>query len=384
MKVSEKVKEVPPSGIREFFDLVLQMDDVVSLGVGEPDFVTPWRIREAGIYSLESGYTSYTSNKGLPELRKLISDELENKYSVKYNPEKEILITSGVSEAYDLAIRSLVEQGDKVAVFEPSYVSYSPCIKFAGGDVVKIDTSFDSGFKPSTDKIKRVLKNRDIKVLVLNNPNNPTGVCLEEEKVREISEICKEEDTSLISDEIYSKLVYDRGYFSPLQVKGMKERSILLDGFSKSYAMTGWRIGYVAGPEHVINAMNKIHQYTMLCAPIMSQKAAVEAIKSKKEIKDMKEEYNRRRKLTLSRLTEMGLKCVEPEGAFYVFPSIKETGLSSKEFAKKLVKEKKVAVVPGTAFGESGEGYIRCSYANSRENLKIAFKRMKEFINEIK
>ncbi|WGI16954.1 aminotransferase class I/II-fold pyridoxal phosphate-dependent enzyme [Methanonatronarchaeum sp. AMET-Sl] len=382
MKVSSRLKDVPPSGIREFFELVLNMDDVISLGVGEPDFVTPWRIREAGIYSLETGYTSYTSNKGLLELRKLIAEELRERYSIDYDPKEEILITTGVSEAFDLAMRSVVDPGDEVIVFEPSYVSYDPCVKFSGGKTKRIKLDMESGFVPSPDVIRENISS-DTALMVINNPNNPTGSCLDLDTAREISRISKEFDVPLLCDEIYSKLVYNDELHSPLDFEGMKEQCILLDGFSKSHAMTGWRIGYAAGPKKVISAMNKIHQYTMLCAPIVSQKAAVEAIEScDGEVQEMVSEYNRRRRLVYGRFNKMGLKCVEPKGAFYVFPSIKKTGLSSEEFSRQLLEEEKVAVVPGTAFGEAGEGYIRCSYANSKDVLKEALDKISRFIED--
>ena len=383
MKVSSRLSDVPPSGIREFFELVLNMDSVISLGVGEPDFVTPWRIREAGIYSLETGSTSYTSNKGLPELRELVSKELEDRYSLSYDPEEEILITTGVSEGFDLAIRSIVEPGDEVIIFEPSYVSYSPCVKFSGGDVRKIELDLDSGFLPDPEVVRENI-NSDTALMVLNNPNNPTGSCFDRETAKEMASISREFDVPLLCDEIYNKLVYEGEHHSPLDFDGVKDRSVLLDGFSKSHAMTGWRIGYAAGPSDVISAMNKIHQYTMLCAPIMSQKAAVEAIENcDDEVSDMANEYNRRRRLVYGRFNEMGLKCSEPNGAFYIFPSIKETGLSSEEFSKRLLEEEKVAVVPGTAFGEAGEGYIRCSYANSMDLLKEALDRIERFVDPL-
>ncbi|OUJ18606.1 Aspartate/tyrosine/aromatic aminotransferase [Methanonatronarchaeum thermophilum] len=382
MKISSRLSDVPPSGIREFFELVLNMDDVLSLGVGEPDFVTPWRIREAGIYSLETGYTSYTSNKGLLELRELIARELHDRYSISYDPDEEILITTGVSEGFDLAVRSVVDPGDEVVVFEPSYVSYDPCVKFSGGETRRIELDIDSGFVPSPDVIRENIT-EDTALMVINNPNNPTGSCLDFETAREISMISKEYDVPLLCDEIYSKLVYNGELHSPLDFDGMKDNCILLDGFSKSHAMTGWRIGYAAGPKEVISAMNKIHQYTMLCAPIVSQKAAVEAIENcENEVTEMVKEYNRRRRLVYGRFNRMGLRCSEPDGAFYVFPSIKKTGLSSEEFSKQLLEEEKVAVVPGTAFGSAGEGHIRCSYANSKEVLKEALDRIERFVSD--
>lgn len=380
MNISNRVKSVEQSGIREFFELVIGMDEVISLGVGEPDFVTPWRIREIGIHSLETGYTSYTSNKGLYELRKLISQKINQEYSKNIDPEREVLITTGVSEAYDLAIRALVDEGDEVITINPSYVSYNPCIEFAGGETKKIKTNLENSFEPKIEEIKEKITQKT-KAIVLNYPNNPTGACIGKEKLKAIGEIAKENDLVIISDEIYEKITYDQETASILELKDIKDNLVLLNGFSKSYAMTGWRVGYAVGNEEIISAMNKIHQYTMLCAPILSQKAAIEAIKNtEKERKDMLKEYRRRRKLVVNKLNEIGLPHLEPRGSFYVFPEIKKTGLSSEVFSKKLLKKQKVAVVPGTAFGESGQGNIRISFATSREKLIEALKRLDKFV----
>ncbi len=380
--ISEKIKSVPPSGIREFFELVIGMDEVISLGVGEPDFITPWRIREAGVHSLESGYTSYTSNKGLLELRELISKNVKQRYSKSFDPEKEILITTGVSEGYDLVIRSLIETGDEVIIIEPSYVSYKPCIKFCGGKVNKIETNFENNFIPNIEEIQKNITDKT-KAIVLNYPNNPTGSYITQEKLNKIIELAKKNNLVVISDEIYNDIVYSEKKASVLNIDDIKENLVLLNGFSKAYAMTGWRIGYALGNKEIISAMNKIHQYTMLCTPIISQKAAIEALRNaQNDVDDMIDKYCRRRKLVLNKLQRIGLRHKAPEGAFYVFPSIKKTGLSSEEFAKKLLKEKNVAVVPGTAFGEAGEGFVRMSFATSRDELNEAFNRINEFVKD--
>lgn len=380
MNISEKIKSVKPSGIREFFELVVGTDDVISLGVGEPDFVTPWRVRESGIYALKSGYTSYTSNKGLLELRQLISEKIREEYSKKYDPEEEVLVTTGVSEGYDLAIRSLVEDGDEVIIIEPSYVSYKPCVIFAGGKPRKVKTNLQEDFKPNIGELKEKINNNTV-AIVINYPNNPTGACISKNKLRKILEIAKDNDIVVISDEIYNDMVYSDSKTSSLEFDDVKDNLLLLNGFSKSYAMTGWRIGYAVGNQEIISAMNKIHQYTMLCAPIISQKAAIEALKNaQSDLMNMLDKYNRRRKLVINKLNRIGLEHHKPEGAFYVFPKITKTGLKSKEFAKKLLKEEKVAVVPGTAFGEAGKGFVRISYATDRKELTKAFNRINDFV----
>jgi len=384
MKTSKLVEQIPPSGIRVFFDLVLGMKDVISLGVGEPDFVTPWNVREAAIYSLEEGYTSYTSNKGLFELRQDISRQLKIKRSLDYDPENEILITVGVSEAFDLALRAIMNKGDKILIPEPYYVSYGPLVTLAGGRPVFIKTDPDKGFKITAEDI---LKHCDgnTKGIILNYPNNPTGASYTKKELTAISKAVLKRDLIMISDEIYGDLTYDFAHTPFPTLPKMRERTVYLNGFSKSYAMTGWRIGYVCAPEKLVSLMTKIHQYTMLCAPIMSQMAAREALKNgERSTQEMKREYRRRRELVISGLNDIGLTCHKPEGAFYAFPSIKTSGLSSMDFAKELLKKERVALVPGTAFGPSGEGYVRISYASSLSNIKEALVRIKRFLESVK
>ena len=384
MKTSKLVESIPPSGIRVFFDLVLGMKDVISLGVGEPDFVTPWNVRESAIYSLEQGYTSYTSNKGLFELRQDISRHLKNKYSLDYDPQNEILITVGVSEAFDLALRAIINRGDKILVPEPYYVSYGPLVTLAQGKPVFIKTSPENGFKITAGDILRHCDSKT-KGIVLNYPNNPTGASYTKKELKEIAKAVLKRNLIMISDEIYCDLTYDFEHTPFPTLPRMKERTIYLNGFSKSYAMTGWRIGYVCASEKIVSLMTKIHQYTMLCAPIMSQMAAREALKSgERSLQEMKREYRRRRELVISGLNEMGLTCHKPQGAFYAFPSIKRSGLSSMDFAKGLLKKERVALVPGTAFGPSAEGYVRISYASSLSNIKEALARIKRFLGQIK
>ena len=380
MRTSKLVERIPSSGIRVFFDLVLGMKDVISLGIGEPDFVTPWNVREAAIFSLEEGYTSYTSNKGMIELRKDISGYLKNRHSLEYDPEDEILITVGVSEAFDLAVRAIINRGDKILVPEPYYVSYGPLVTLAGGLPVFIRQSPENGFKLTP---KDILKYCDSKTraIILNYPNNPTGVSYTRKELNAIAKVVLKKNLIMISDEIYGDLTYDFDHTPFPTLSGMKERTIYLNGFSKSYAMTGWRIGYACGPKDVIAMMTKIHQYTILCAPIMSQMAAREALKNgERSTRDMKREYKRRREYVVSGLNEAGLPCHKPEGAFYAFPSIKNSGLSSMEFAKRLLGKERVALVPGTAFGPSCEGYVRISYASSISNIKEALIRIKRFL----
>lgn len=384
IKINKAVEEMPPSGIRAFFDLVLGMKDVISLGVGEPDFVTPWNIIESGISSLEKGYTSYTSNKGLAELRRDISRYLKNRYGMDYDPEKEILITVGVSEAVDLAMRSLLEKGDKMLVPEPHYVSYNALPSLSGASPVLIKTDPSDGFKITPDDIR---SNCDSKTnsIILNYPNNPTGASYSRKQLKDIAAEVLKRGLVVLSDEIYADLTYDYDHVPFPTLPGMKERTLYLNGFSKSYAMTGWRIGYACGPEKLISAMTKIHQYTIMCVPITAQMAAREALKNgDKAVLEMKKEYKRRREFIVSRLNEIGLSCHRPEGAFYAFPSINGTGLTSMEFSQGLLKEEKVAVVPGTAFGVSGEGYVRMSYASAFENLKEAMERMQRFVEKRK
>lgn len=381
--VAAKVKSIPPSGIRKFFDLVAEMDDVISLGVGEPDFVTPWHIREACIYSLEKGFTSYTSNYGILELRELISKSIRKDYNVDYNPRSEILVTTGVSEAADLAFRAIINPGDEVIIPEPCYVSYKPSVFLAGGEPVAVPTYQENEFRVTADQIEKSITKKT-KALVLSYPNNPTGAVMRKNDLTEIANVVNENDLVVISDEVYGKLTYEGNHTCLSSVSGMRERSIILNGFSKSHAMTGLRLGYATGSEELIGAMTKIHQYTMLCAPITAQMGAIEALKNGDgEMKKMVREYDRRRRLIVSGLNRLGLDCFEPKGAFYAFPSIKSTGMTSEEFAGRLLKEHKVAVVPGDVFGECGAGYLRCSYATSREELVEALARMEAFIEKL-
>jgi len=380
MRTSKLVEQIPPSGIRVFFDLVLGMKDVISLGVGEPDFVTPWNVRERAIFALEEGYTSYTSNMGLIELRRDIAKYLKHRHRLEYDPETEILITVGVSEAFDLALRAVVERGDEVLVPEPCYVSYGPITMLCGGKPVYIKTDPGAGFKISPGVIEKSCTPKT-KAIILNYPNNPTGASYSKQELKAIANVVARRGLIMISDEIYCDLTYDFEHTPFPALPKMRERTVYLNGFSKSFAMTGWRIGYSCGPAKVIAAMTKIHQYTMLCAPIMSQMAAQEALKNgERSVQEMKREYKRRREYIISRLSEIGLACHKPEGAFYAFPSIKKSGLSSMDFARELLKREKVAVVPGTAFGASGEGYIRISYASSLDKIKEALARMERFM----
>jgi aminotransferase len=388
--ISKKVQDMQPSGIREFFDLVLGMKDVISLGVGEPDFVTPWQIREAGIYSLEEGFTSYTSNKGLYKLRLSISRYLKKRFGLEYSPDDEILITVGVSEAFDLALRAIINPGDKILVPNPSYVSYGPLAELAGGVSVYIDT-ISSGFKLTPQLLKKHIDKR-CKALILNYPTNPTGVSYTKKELEELNKILLSHNILCISDEIYGDLTYDFRHTAFPTLAGAMKNTIYLNGFSKSYAMTGWRVGYACGPSQIIAAMTKIHQYTIMCVSITSQMAACEAFMptSQRSIDDMKREYQRRRAYIVSQLNRIGLVCRMPQGAFYAFPSIKTTKLKSIDFAKKLLEQEKVAVVPGTAFGPlSGAGnglddYVRISYASSLNNLKEAVARMERFLARIR
>jgi aminotransferase len=383
VRISETVKSVPVSGIRKFFDIVSQMDDVISLGVGEPDFTTPWRIREACIYSLEKGYTTYTSNYGLIELRELISAEIERKHGVRYSPENQILITVGVSEAIDLALRTILEPGDEVIVPEPCFVAYKPCVIFAGGVPVPISTGAETGFTPSVEQIEAAITPKTRAIMVCS-PNNPTGTVMPRAQLQELVDVAKKHDLYVITDEIYEKLIYGTEHTCIPTLSGAYERTIYLNGFSKAYAMTGWRIGYAcAGPE-VIEGMMKIHQYIMMCAPITAQMAAMEALKNgENDTAEMIRQYDRRRRIIVGALNDMGLECFEPLGAFYAFPSIKSTGLTAEEFAERLLREEKVAVVPGNAFGECGEGYVRCSYATGLSSIQQAMERMGRFVAKI-
>jgi len=378
--VSSMVDAMPPSGIRKFFDLVNVMEGAISLGVGEPDFVTPWHIREACIYSLESGITSYTSNKGMPELRECITEHVKRDAGLDYDSEDEILITTGVSEAVDLAFRATLNPGDEVIVPEPCYVAYVPDITLAGGVPVIAPTTPSDHFKVRPEEISVALTERT-KALMLSYPNNPTGAVMTKEDLEELADVVVEHDILVISDEVYGELTYSGRHFSFAGLEGMRDRTIILNGLSKSHAMTGWRIGFALGNAALVSAMTKIHQYTMLCAPVMAQVAALEALQRGEEgMLQMKHEYDLRRRLFVSGLNRIGLDCFEPQGAFYAFPSIQHTGMTSEAFSEQLLKEHKVAVVPGSVFGQSGEGFLRCSYATSREELIEALDRMETFL----
>lgn len=379
-KINPMVQSIQPSGIRKFFDLVTETKGVISLGVGEPDFVTPWHIREACIYSLEKGYTMYTSNSGLLELREAVAADLENTYGVRYNPRTQLLITVGVSEALDLCMRTLLQPGDEVLIPEPSYVSYAPGTVLSGGVPVFMSTGMDDSFRITADLVQSSITPRT-KVLLLCYPNNPTGAVMDRDELEKIAEVAVAHDLIVISDEIYDRLTYIGQHTCMASLPGMQERTLLLNGFSKAYAMTGWRVGYVAGNADFIAAMTKIHQYSMLCAPIMGQMAALEALKSGQPgMRRMIENYNRRRNMVVQAFRDMGLPCFEPGGAFYAFPQVSVAGLGSEEFAEQLLKEEQVALVPGNAFGESGEGFVRVSYAASLDDLSEAFRRMGRFL----
>jgi aminotransferase len=382
-RLSPVVRNLPPSGIRRFFELANQMEDVISLGVGEPDFVTPWRVREACYYSLEQGFTSYTSNYGLPELREAVAAYLAN-FRLHYEPMKEVLITIGGSEAIDLALRTLICPGDEVLIPEPAYVSYRPCAILAGGVPIGVATHAEDDFRLTAERLREQITPRS-KVLILCFPNNPTGSIMAEADLRAIAQVAIEHDLFVISDEIYAELTYEGKHVSIASLPGMKERTILVSGMSKAFAMTGWRIGYAAAPEEILKEMVKIHQYTILCAPIMSQKAALEALKhGQAEKAHMVERYNQRRRLIVKGLREIGLACHEPKGAFYAFPDIRRTGLTSEQFAEGLLRHGKVAVVPGHVFGESGEGFVRCSYATSVEQIQRALERIDRYVQSLR
>ncbi|HWQ42583.1 MAG TPA: aminotransferase class I/II-fold pyridoxal phosphate-dependent enzyme [Desulfosporosinus sp.] len=374
------VANLPPSGIRKFFDLVATMKDVISLGVGEPDFVTPWTVCESGIYSLEQGQTMYTSNAGLFELREELSYHLKKTLDLSYDPHEEILITAGASEAVDLVMRAVLEPGDVVLIPDPSYVSYAPCAILAGASVQYVPTHAKEEFRLRVEDLNQAYSPK-AKLLVLSYPNNPTGAIMRREDLLPIADFVAEHDLLVLADDIYSDLTYEGTHVSFASLPGMHDRTLFVSGFSKSYAMTGWRIGYVAGHADLISGLTKIHQFTMLCAPIMGQIASLEALRSASEAKQkMVDAYNRRRRIMVRGFRQMGLDCFEPLGAFYVFPDITKTKLSSEEFAEALLKEENVAVVPGTAFGPSGEGHIRCSYAYSTDQLKEALKRITRFV----
>lgn len=380
-RIADHVRNIPRSGIRDFFEIVQSMKDVISLGIGEPDFVTPWHIREAAVYSLEKGKTGYTSNLGSPRLRRSIAAYVEKHFSVSYNPHDEIIVTVGVSEAIDLALRALLNPGDEVLYHEPCYVSYGPSIRLAGGIPVPVATRGEDEFALRTADLEKAVTKKT-RVLMLNFPTNPTGAVMPHEELKKIAAFAAKHDLVILSDEIYSELTYDGvPHHSIAALPGMKERTVFLHGFSKAFAMTGWRIGYACGPADIIEAMMKIHQYSILCAPIMAQEAAVEALeRGTRSMERMREEYRLRRNFIVSSLNDAGIPCHLPKGAFYVFPDIRGTGLTSREFALKLLETKNVAVVPGTAFGTSGEGYVRCSYATAMDQIKIAVERIADFV----
>ncbi|HHV11811.1 MAG TPA: aminotransferase class I/II-fold pyridoxal phosphate-dependent enzyme [Clostridiales bacterium] len=378
--LAKVVVDMPPSGIRKFFDIVSEMKDAISLGVGEPDFDTPWHIREEGIYSLEKGKTFYTSNAGLKELKQEICSYLKRRFDLDYDYNTETMVTVGGSEAIDIAMRAMLEPGDEVLIPQPCYVSYHPCAVLAGGKPVVIELKGENDFKLTRQELIAAITDKT-KILVLAFPNNPTGAIMDYEDLKDIVDVILEHDLIVISDEIYSELTYGRGHVSIASFPGMKERTIVINGFSKSYAMTGWRLGYAAGPAMIIEQMVKIHQFAIMCAPTASQYAGVEALKNgDPDVEMMRDAYDKRRRYVIHSLRSMGLECFEPYGAFYVFPCIKSLGMTSEEFATKLLQEEKVAVVPGTAFGECGEGYLRISYAYSIENLKIALERIEKFV----
>ncbi len=378
--ISQRANRIAPSGIRKFFELLASMEGVISLGVGEPDFTTPWHISEAAIYSLGKGYTMYTSNSGMPELRQELARYLEDSYDVRYDPDGELLITVGVSEGLDLVTRAILNPGDEVIMSDPCYVAYEPCVLLAGGETIKVPTNQDNDFEVSAADIEARITDKT-KAILIGYPANPTGAVTSRDKLLQVAELALRHQLLVISDEIYARLVYGVEHTCFASLPGVKENTILLGGFSKAYAMTGWRIGYAAGPAEIIAAMTKIHQYTMMCVPTMSQIAAIEALRSgESSALEMVEDYNRRRGIIVKGLNDIGLTCFEPRGAFYAFPSIKCTGMTSEEFAEKLLVEEKVAVVPGTAFGKCGEGYVRCCYATSLADIEEALSRMKRFV----
>ena len=382
--LSKTITTIQPSGIRKFFDIVSEMKDAISLGVGEPDFDTPWHIRDEGIYSLEKGKTFYTSNAGLKELKIEISNYLKRRCNIEYDYEKEVLVTVGGSEAIDIAMRAMLDPGDEVLIPQPSYVSYVPCATLANGTPVIIELKAENEFRLTAEQLEAAITPKS-KLLVLPFPNNPTGAVMERKDLEAIAEVIKKHDLFVLSDEIYSELTYLDEHVSIASLPGMKERTILINGFSKAYAMTGWRLGYACGPEVIISQMTKIHQFAIMCAPTTSQYAAVEALKNgDDDVAMMREEYNQRRRYLVHRFKEMGLECFEPFGAFYIFPCIKEFGMSSDEFATELLKSQKVAVVPGSAFGDCGEGFLRISYAYSLDDLKEALGRIEIFIEELR
>lgn len=382
--LSDKIVDIQPSGIRKFFDIVSEMKDAISLGVGEPDFDTPWHIREEGIYSLEKGRTFYTSNAGLKELKEEICKYLKRRVNLQYDYNKEVIVTVGGSEAIDIALRCMINPGEEVLIPQPSYVSYVPCAVMADAEPVIIELKAENEFRLTKQQLIESITPKT-KVLILPFPNNPTGSIMTKEDLEEIAEVIIEKDIFVLSDEIYSELTFCSQHVSIASLPGMRERTIVINGFSKSFAMTGWRLGYACGPEQIIEQMIKLHQFAIMCAPTNSQYAAVEALKNgDKDVDEMREAYNQRRRYLMHRFREMKLECFEPYGAFYVFPSIKEFGMTSDEFATKFLEEEKVAVVPGTAFGDCGEGFLRISYAYSLDDLKMALDRLESFVNRLR
>lgn len=382
--LSDAVVNIKPSGIRKFFDIVSEMKDAISLGVGEPDFDTPWHIRDEGIYAFERGKTFYTSNAGLKDLRTEIANYLNRKQGINYNPDNEILVTVGGSEAIDIGLRAVINPGDEVIIPQPSYVSYEPCAVLAGAKPVIINLKAENEFRLTPEELLEAITEKT-KVLILPYPNNPTGAIMEQDDLKKISRIIIEKDLLVMSDEIYSELTYKDKHISIASLEGMKERTILINGFSKAYAMTGWRLGYACAPSEIIKQMTKIHQFAIMCAPTTSQYAAIEALKNgDQDVEMMRKSYNQRRRFLMDAFRKMRLECFEPYGAFYVFPCIKEFGMTSEEFATRFLQEEKVAVVPGTAFGDCGEGFLRISYAYSLDNLKLAIGRLEKFVKRLR
>ena len=382
--LADSIVQIKPSGIRKFFDIVTEMKDAISLGVGEPDFDTPWHIRDEGIFSLEKGRTFYTSNSGLKDLKQEICNYIKRSQNVDYSADTDVLVTVGGSEAIDVGFRAMINPGDEVLIPQPSYVSYEPCAILAGAKPVIIDLKPENEFRLTAEELENSITDKT-KILVLPFPNNPTGSIMEREDLEKIAKVIIEKDIFVMSDEIYSELTYKDKHVSIVSIPGMKERTLLINGFSKAYAMTGWRLGYACGPKELIKQMTKIHQYAIMCAPTTSQYAAIEALKNgDNDVKEMRTAYNQRRRFLMNAFKEMGLKCFEPYGAFYVFPCIKEFGMTSEEFATKFLREEKVATVPGTAFGDSGEGFLRISYAYSLDTLKIAMERLKNFVTRLR
>ena len=382
--LADSIVQIKPSGIRKFFDIVTEMKDAISLGVGEPDFDTPWHIRDEGIYSLEKGRTFYTSNSGLKDLKQEICNYIKRSQNVDYSADTDVLVTVGGSEAIDIGFRAMINPGDEVLIPQPSYVSYEPCAILAGAKPVIIDLKPENEFRLTAEELENSITDKT-KILVLPFPNNPTGSIMEREDLEKIAKVIIEKDIFVMSDEIYSELTYKDKHVSIVSIPGMKERTLLINGFSKAYAMTGWRLGYACGPKELIKQMTKIHQYAIMCAPTTSQYAAIEALKNgDNDVKEMRTAYNQRRRFLINAFREMGLECFEPYGAFYVFPCIREFGMTSEEFATRFLREEKVATVPGTAFGDSGEGFLRISYAYSLETLKIAMERLKNFVTRLR